>query len=59
MQINQEKHSSSERVIFAPEGFLDQRYIPVLKNDDVRIIEIRYLADGPVLHTIKHHPMHS
>ena len=41
------------RVLFAPEGFLDRRYLPILEHDDINIIEIRVLADGPVFHTIQ------
>lgn len=47
------------KVIFAPEGFLDQRYLPLLKNSDLRIIEVRVLADGPVFHTVHRHLAHS
>ena len=43
----------TERVLFAPEGFLDRRYLPILEHDDINIIEMRVLADGPVFHTIQ------
>ncbi len=43
----------TERVLFAPEGFLDSRYLPILEHDDINIIELRVLADGPVFHTIQ------
>jgi hypothetical protein len=43
---------------FAPEGFIDKKYEPLLKKDNVRVIEVRYLADGLVFHTIQHHTMH-
>jgi hypothetical protein len=32
---------TSERVILAPEGFVDSRYAPVLKDKQIRVIEIR------------------
>jgi len=59
MLKNQVEPPSSERIIFAPEGFIDERYLPCLKNDDVRIIEVRVLSDGPVFYTIHHHPLNS
>lgn len=49
----------NKNTIFAPEGFIDKKYESLLNKDDVRVIEIRYLADGPVFHTIQHHIMHS
>ena len=47
-----------KNTIFAPEGFIDKKYEPLLKRDNVRVIEVRYLADGLVFHTIQHHTMH-
>ena len=48
-----------KNTIFSPEGFIDNKYESLLKKDDVRVIEVRYLSDGPVFHTIQHHIMHS
>ena len=45
-----------ENVILAPEGFLDRRHLPFIRNNDVSIIEVRMLADGPMIHTIRLHP---
>ncbi len=59
MLRNQVKPLSSERIIFAPEGFIDERYLPRLLNDDVRIIEVRVLSDGPVFHTVRRYPLNS
>ena len=59
MKLNKDKFSFPDDIIFAPEGFLDQRYLPVLKKNDIRIIEIRALSDGPVFQIIRHHPVHS
>ena len=46
-----------ENVILAPEGFLDQRHLPFIRDNDVSIIEVRTLADGPMIHTIRLHPI--
>jgi len=46
-------------VIFAPEGFVDGKYAPLLENDNVRIIELRVLADGPFFQTITHDRVHT
>ena len=43
-------------VFVASEGFLDHRYLPFIRTHDVSIIEIRALADGPMMHTIHLHP---
>jgi len=55
MKLNKVKLSFPEDVIFAPEGFLDRRYLPALRNNDVRIIEIRTLSDGPVFQMLHRH----
>lgn len=47
----------TDRVIFAPEGFLDQRYQPILEHNEVNIIEMRVLADGPVFQIIQRRPV--
>jgi len=54
MEKIQGKISSSERVVIAPEGFLDHRYNPVLQNRDLRIIKLRTLGDGTIYYTIEH-----
>ena len=51
MREMEEFRNIDNNVIFAPEGFVDQQYVPILKNKGVNIIEIRYLADGPVIHS--------
>ena len=56
MQQSEFESSSFDKVILAPEGFIDQRYLPAIKHSDVSIIEVRTLADGPVFHTIHLHP---
>ncbi len=50
----QGKISLSERVVLAPEGFLDQRYTPALQNTNLRIIKIRTLGDGSVYYSVHH-----
>ena len=47
-----------ENVFLAPEGFLDRRHLPFIRSNDVSIIEVRTLADGPMIHTIRLHPIH-
>ncbi|MBN2028896.1 hypothetical protein JW824_01515 [bacterium] len=54
MQKIRGKISSSERVVLAPEGFLDQRYNPLLQNTNLRIIKIRTLGDGSVYYSVHH-----
>ncbi len=54
MEKIQGKISSSERVVIASEGFLDQRYSPILQNRDLRIIKLRALGDGTVYYTVEH-----
>lgn len=58
MQKIQGKISSSERVVLAPEGFLDQRYNPVLQNKGLRIIKLRTLGDGSVYYSVHHQTVH-
>jgi hypothetical protein len=41
-------HVTSERVILAPEGFVDEGMSPALRSKEIRIIEIRNLAEGPM-----------
>lgn len=48
--------NASDDIIMAPEGFLNRKYVPILKTKDVCIIELRVLTDGIVFHTIRHHP---
>ena len=57
MKSNKDKLSFPEDIIFAPEGFVDRRYLSTLRNNDIRIIEIRTLSDGPVFQIIHHHPV--
>ena len=59
MQKIQGKISSTERVVLAPEGFLEQRYNPVLQNKGLRIIKLRTLGDGSVYYTVHHQTNHS
>ena len=59
LYTNRIESASSDRVIFAPEGFIDKRYLSLLKSDNIRIIELRSLADGPVFHTIHRNPINS
>ncbi len=54
MEKIQGKISLSERVVLAPEGFIDQRYNPVLQNTNLRIIKIRTLGDGSVYYSVHH-----
>ena len=59
MQKRRTQPDFSEGVIFAPEGFIDRRYLTQLEHNEVRIIEVRMLSDGPMFHTIHHYPLHS
>jgi len=53
--IRKSKKVFGEEVIVAPEGFVDFHYQDVLQKNDARIIEVRFLSDCPMIHTICHH----
>ena len=57
MQKDRDASSVDERVIIAPEGFIDKRYLPLLQNDGLCIIQVRSLTDGLVFHTIRSTPL--
>lgn len=46
-----------DRVIIAPEGFIDKKYLPLLRNEDLCIIQVRSLSDGLVFQTIRNAPV--
>ncbi len=41
-----------DHVLFAHEGFVDAQMLEAVEDGDVRIIEVRVLADGLMLHTV-------
>ena len=43
-----------DSVVFTSDGFLDRRYDKAVKDDKVRVIEIRNLSDGPVFLRVFH-----
>ena len=51
-RLNAEKIKKGD-VLFAPEGFVDQRYLPALKRNRLPVLELRVLADGPVFQRIE------
>ena len=52
MRVDEKKEVRPGEIIVAPEGFLDEKLLPVLKDGDVRIIAVRVLSDGPFFHTV-------
>ena len=52
METDERKQTQSGEVILAPEGFLDEKMLPALKDGDVRVIAVRVLSDGPFFHTV-------
>jgi hypothetical protein len=59
MDMSKIKKTSCGRVVLAQEGFVDSRYLPLLEHQNVRVIEIRMLADGPIFQSIPYRPMHA
>ena len=43
-----------DSVLVAPDGFLSRRYDKAIREDKVRVIEIRNLSDGPVFLRVFH-----
>ena len=38
-----------DHVLIAPEGFVEEQILPAIEIEQVPVIEVRYLADVPVI----------
>ena len=45
--------TENEKTVFVSEGFIEAMYISKLDREDVKVIELRYLTDGVVFHTVR------
>ena len=39
-------------LLLIPEGFIEERIVPHLNKEGVRVLQIRYLSDGPVITSV-------
>jgi hypothetical protein len=52
---NLHKTFQENRVLVAPEGFVDERLAPILTEKKICVIEMRYLSDLPFFHAVHPH----
>lgn len=49
MPFRRNEQPLTDHVLFAPEGFVDPQILPAIEGEQVHVIQVRYLADGPVI----------
>ncbi len=52
MDQNDIQVKEADGLLLAPEGFIEEKYAPLLDRQGIRILQIRYLSDGPVITAI-------